>query len=221
MPLGRPHRHHQRGQPAGQLHRKHGLSVVCPGVRPDRRRAMEACHLWPRRFELVLLQQMGRALRPRSHQGAAENGAAGVRPTSRRRALRRPPLLASVKTERVKNPPRCVSGVDQPTCESCKPCFVGLHRQQGCREHRPRYRQLSDSLRPCSAIDQTYFQSSPFPCSSGLRAVKSHGALPQFFWRFACPAFSLIAGHPYRLQSAKPRFSSSSSSVTVSSLPAL
>ena len=130
MPLGRPHRHHQRGQPAGQLHRKHGLSVVRPGVRPDRRRAMEARHLWPRRFELVLLQQMGSALRPRSRQGAAENGAAGVRPTSRRQALRRPPLLASVKTERV-NPPRCVSGVDQPTRESCKPCFGGLHRQRG------------------------------------------------------------------------------------------
>ena len=97
MPLGWHHRHHQRGQPAGQLHRKHDLSVVCPGVRPDRRHAMEARHLWPRRFELVLLQQMGRALRPRSRQGAAENGAAGVRPTSRRRALRRPPLLASVK----------------------------------------------------------------------------------------------------------------------------
>lgn len=105
MPLGRPHRHHQRGQPAGQLNRKHGLSVVCPGVRPDRRRAMEARHIWPRRFELVLLQQMGRALRPRSRQGTAENGVAGVRPTSRRRAPRRPLLLASVKTERVKTLP--------------------------------------------------------------------------------------------------------------------
>lgn len=29
------------------------------------------------------------------------------------------------------NPPRFVSGVDPPTCESCRPCFGGQHRQQG------------------------------------------------------------------------------------------
>lgn len=35
------------------------------------------------------------------------------------------------ETGRVKNPPRFVSGVDPPTCESCRPCFGGQHRQQG------------------------------------------------------------------------------------------
>lgn len=35
------------------------------------------------------------------------------------------------KTGMVKNPPRFVSGVDPPTCESCRPCFGGQHRQQG------------------------------------------------------------------------------------------
>lgn len=35
------------------------------------------------------------------------------------------------KNGRVKNPPRFVSGVDPPTCESCRPCFGGQHRQQG------------------------------------------------------------------------------------------
>lgn len=42
-----------------------------------------------------------------------------------------PPAAASVKNGEGQNPPRCVSSVDQPTCESCRPCFGGQHRQQG------------------------------------------------------------------------------------------
>ena len=42
-----------------------------------------------------------------------------------------PPAAASVKNGEGQNPPRCVSSVDRPTCESCRPCFGGQHRQQG------------------------------------------------------------------------------------------
>ena len=59
------------------------------------------------------------------------NGAARVRQAARRSSVRWASVVASVKTGRVKNPPRFVSGVDPPTCESCRPCFGGQHRQQG------------------------------------------------------------------------------------------
>lgn len=64
-------------------------------------------------------------------RATAGDGAARVRQAARRSSVRWASVVASVKTGRVKTPPRFVSGVDPPTCESCRPCFGGQHRQQG------------------------------------------------------------------------------------------
>lgn len=64
-------------------------------------------------------------------RATAGDGAARVRQAARRSSVRWASVVASVKNGEGQNPPRCVSGVDPPTCESCRPCFGGQHRQQG------------------------------------------------------------------------------------------